>query len=294
MRRNGLLIQSPQGDFRIHPECARSPEEIGVSDLVLIGLKTTANDRFADLLPPLVGPSTAVLTLQNGLGNEESLAQLVSPDAILGGLCFVCLNRTEPGVIHHIDHGKVVLGEFQRPPQARTHEIAEHFRQAGISCSVSDNLALAHWEKLVWNVPFNGLGVASAAGYEGFISGKLPSALQPCLTTDKLLSDSCWESLVRDLMLEIIAAARALGFSIPESLANHQIERTRTMGAYKASTLIDFERCQPLELHSLFLEPLRQARASGTKTPRLETLCHVLTRLDAQRTRAGTSVASAG
>ncbi|HYV26749.1 MAG TPA: 2-dehydropantoate 2-reductase, partial [Candidatus Eisenbacteria bacterium] len=188
VRRNGLLIQSPQGDFRIHPECARSPEETGVSDLVLIGLKTTANDQFANLLPPLIGPSTAVLTLQNGLGNEEALARLVSPQAILGGLCFVCLNRIEPGVIRHIDHGKVVLGEFQRPPQPRTHQIAEHFRQAGISCSVSENLALAHWEKLVWNVPFNGLGVASAAGYEGFISGKLPSALQPCLTTDKLLS----------------------------------------------------------------------------------------------------------
>jgi 2-dehydropantoate 2-reductase len=292
VRRNGVLIHSPQGDFRIHPACARAPEEIGVSDLVLIGLKTTANDQFANLLPPLVGPSTAVLTLQNGLGNEEALAQLISPEATLGGLCFVCLNRIEPGVIRHIDHGKVVLGEFQRPPQPRTHLIAEYFRQAGISCSVSENLALAHWEKLVWNVPFNGLGVASAAGYEGFVSGKLPSTLQPCLTTDKLLSDSSWEGLVRDLMLEVIAAARALGFNIPDSLADHQIERTRTMGAYKASTLIDFERGQPLELHSLFLEPLRQAQASGANTPRLQALCHILCQLDAQRAPATASAAS--
>jgi len=283
VRRNGVLIHSPQGDFRIHPECARSSEEIGVSDLVLIGLKTTANDQFANLLPPLIGPSTAVLTLQNGLGNEEALAQLVSPDAILGGLCFVCLNRIEPGVIRHIDHGKVVLGEFKRPSQPRTHQIAEYFRQTGISCSVSENLALAHWEKLVWNIPFNGLGVASAAGYEGFVRGKLPSGLHPCLTTDKLLSNARWESLVRDLMLEVIAAARALGFNIPESVADHQISRTRTMGAYKASTLIDFERGQPLELHSLFLEPLRQARSSGTTTPRLEALSQILCQLDAQR-----------
>jgi 2-dehydropantoate 2-reductase len=68
------------------------PEEIGPSDLVLIALKTTANDQFPKLLPPLVGSHTALLTLQNGLGNEESLAQLFPADKILGGLCFVCLN----------------------------------------------------------------------------------------------------------------------------------------------------------------------------------------------------------
>ena len=128
------------------------PEEIGPCDVVLIGLKTTANAEFPRLLPPLVGPATAVLTLQNGLGNEEQLAKLFPSEQILGGLCFVCLNRTAPGVIRHMDHGLVVLGEFGRWPEPRTHEIAEHFRQAGVSCHVTDNLARSHWEKLCWNV----------------------------------------------------------------------------------------------------------------------------------------------
>src|SRR5689334_7655234 len=69
VRRDGVFIRSPEGDFRIRPHCARSPEDIGASNLVLIALKTTANDQFARLLPPLVSPATAVLTLQNGLGN---------------------------------------------------------------------------------------------------------------------------------------------------------------------------------------------------------------------------------
>src|SRR5690242_6349880 len=72
VRRNGVLIRSPQGDFRARPACARSPQEIGGVDLVIIGLKTTANDQFPNLLPPLVSDKTAVLTLQNGLGNEEA------------------------------------------------------------------------------------------------------------------------------------------------------------------------------------------------------------------------------
>jgi 2-dehydropantoate 2-reductase len=81
-------------------------------------------------------------------------------------------------------------------------------------------------------------------------------------------------------MLEVIAAARALGYELQDSLADTQIERTRSMGAYKASTLIDFERRQPLELDSLFFEPLRQAQRAGVAVPRLEALCAVLGQLD--------------
>ena len=283
VRRSGVSILSPQGDFNARPTCAKSPAEIGPCNLVLVALKTTANDQFPKLLPPLVGPHTAVLTLQNGLGNEESLARLLPARQIMGGLCFVCLNRIRPGVIRHMDYGMIVLGEFQRWPEPRTHDIASMFRNAGVNCKVTDKLAQAHWEKLVWNIPFNGLGVAGAVGYDAFTatsaSGNLP-LLGPCQTTDLLLADDRWVRLLRELMLEVIRAANALGFSIPEALADKQIERTRTMGAYKASTLIDFERGFPLELESLFLEPLRQAKGAGVKTPRLETLCRVLQRMD--------------
>src|SRR5215831_4813932 len=283
VKRHGLLIRSTQGDFRIHPKCARLPEEIGPCDWIIIALKTTANAEFPGLLPPLAGPKTAILTLQNGLGNEEQLARLFSVDQILGGLCFVCLNRLEPGVVHHIDHGRIVLGEFQRWPEPRTHEIASRFRNAGVPCTVTDNLARAHWEKLAWNIPFNGLGVASAAGFKAVVAGCWSDGepLKACLTTDKLLADEQWCGLLRELMLEVIAASRALGFDVPESLADKQIERTRTMGAYKASTLLDFEAGRPLELASLFFEPLRIAEAAGASVPRLRQLCRVLKRLDA-------------
>src|SRR6266850_1986306 len=271
VRRNGVMIRSSQGDFNARPKCARAPEEIGPSDLVMIALKTTANDQFPKLLPPLVSKTTAVVTLQNGLGNEEQLAQLFPVEQIMGGLCFVCLNRIEPGVIHHLDHGRVVLGEFNRWPEPRTHDIATMFHDAGIPCEVTANLAQSHWEKLAWNIPFNGLGVAGTIGYEAFASDTLPESFgadaSRCLTTDKLLADTNWTAIARELMLEVIAVARALGFPVKESLADKQIERTRTMGAYKASTLIDFERRRRLELESLFLEALRQAKGAGVQTP---------------------------
>ena len=287
VRQKGVTVHSVAGNFHVQPKCARTPDEIGVCDLVLIGLKTTANDQFPKLLPPLVGPHTAVVTLQNGLGNTEQLARLFSPEQILSGLCFVCLNRVKPGVIHHMEYGMIVLGEFQRRSGPRTQKLAAMFRDAGVPCKVTDNLAQAQWEKLVWNIPFNGLGVAGTAGYEALVA-RHPSPVTrhspgPVLTTDKLLADPRWEKLLRELMLEVIAAAGALGYEIPVSCAGEQIERTRTMGAYKASTLLDFECGQPLELESMFLEPLRRAQTAGVPVPRMAALCEVLQRLDQPR-----------
>jgi 2-dehydropantoate 2-reductase len=288
VRRKGVFIHSPSGNFHFNPRTARLPGEIGVADLVLVALKTTANDQFPALLPPLTGPRTAVLTLQNGLGNEEALARLFPPEQILGGLCFVCLNRTAPGVIQHLDHGAIILGEFQRWPEPRTHDFASAFRQAGVPCDVTDNLERTHWEKLVWNIPFNGLGVASAAGYDALLSGHVAPAApqQPYLTTDRLLAEPRWEALVRELMQEVISAARAQKLDLPDALAEKQIARTRTMGAYRASTLVDFERGLPLELESLFLEPLRRGERAGTALPRLHSLSQILQALDAERERA--------
>lgn len=289
VRRQGVRILSNEGDFHIQPKCARDPEEIGVCDLVLIGLKTTANDQFAKLVSPLVGKETAILTLQNGLGNEAQLANLFGAEKILGGLCFVCLNRLEPGKIQVIDSGNILMGEFQRWPEPRTHDLASMFRHAGVPCKVSENLERAHWEKLVWNIPFNGLGVAGVAGYDAVSSGEFfdESKTGSTLSTDILLGDPRWEKLVRELMMEVIAVANALGFKIPVEVAEKQMTRTRAMSAYKASTLIDFERRQPLELEALFLEPLRQAQKVGVQTPRLAALCDVLQQLDSAKEKGG-------
>lgn len=281
VRQNGVTVRSPEGDFHVRPIAARAPAEIGPADLVLIGLKTTANHVLPALLPPLVGTDTLVLTLQNGLGNEAAVASIVGAEKTLGGLCFVCLNRIAPGIILHIAHGTIVMGEYGRASQPRTHRIAEAIADSGVICKVTDDLETAHWEKLVWNIPFNGLGVAGAAGIEAVERGVLDpkKPLGSCLTTDILLGDAHWEKLVRELMLETIRAAQALGHEVKETAADHQIARTRDMGAYKASTLIDFERGIDLELETLFLEPLRQAQEVGAKCPRLKSLCRLLEQL---------------
>ncbi|MBL9173404.1 MAG: 2-dehydropantoate 2-reductase [Verrucomicrobiales bacterium] len=276
--RNGMRVLTAAGDWEARPRIAREPGEIGHADLVVIALKTTANREFRRLLPPLVGAHSAVLTLQNGLGNEEALAALFPSSQILGGLCFVCLNREAPGVVRHIAHGRILLGEFGRVAGERTHTLARMFERSGVPCDVTDSLDGAHWEKLVWNIPFNGLGVASAAGWDS-VTGRNPGparAQQAPLTTDQLLADPRWHGLVREVMMEVITTARALGHPIPESRADHEIARTLEMGAYRASTLIDYAYGRSMELDSLFLEPARRAAGVGIRTPRLQAIGRVI------------------
>ena len=164
VRRDGLTIRSKDGDFHLpYVEAHGSPEEMGPCDVVLIALKTTSNAALPGLIPPLLYAETALVTLQNGLGNEELLAAHFGARRVMGGLCFVCLNRTAPGVVEHFGHGTLSIGEFKGPPQDRTMRMVTDFQRAGVDAKAVQSLITERWRKLVWNIPFNGLGIAAAA-----------------------------------------------------------------------------------------------------------------------------------
>lgn len=256
VRQNGLRVKSCDGDFDLpQVSCHRSTAEIGPCDLVIVAMKTTANDALPGLLPPLLGPDTLILTLQNGLGSDDFLARHFGAGRVLGGLCFVCINRTAPGVIEHLAQGHISLGEYSGPPRPRTQALAELLRASGISCGVEENLPAARWKKLVWNIPFNGLSIAAGS-----------------VDTATILATPALEQRVRELMREIIDTARKLGHVIPLSLIHDMIERTRTMAGYKPSSLIDFLAGREVELDTIWGEPLQRAKAAGLAMPKLEQL----------------------
>jgi len=279
VRDRGLHIDSPKRRMSLKPCVYDNPKSIGVCDLVLVCLKTTANGQYKDLIAPMVGKQTTILCLQNGLGNYEKLGALFGDEKIMGGLCFVCLNRISPGVIKHQGFGKIVIGEFKRTIDDRASRITSLFEDSGIPCTFTNQLEEALWEKLVWNIPFNGCGVAAAAGWGSMESGRLPDEIDAPWATDRLLCDPEWSDCVKQLMVEIIYAAKKRGIILRSGLANRMIDNTRAMGAYRASTVVDFEKGNPIELESMFLEPLRQAKEVEARTPKLEALCVVLKKL---------------
>jgi 2-dehydropantoate 2-reductase len=229
--------------------------EIGPVDLAIVTLKNTANEQLATLLPPLLGPRTVILTLQNGLGSDELLASLFGAERVVGGLAFIAAVREAPGEIRIYTPGYVTLGEFKGPQSERLGELVALFRRAGVDCSGVDNLDEARWRKLVWNVPFNGLTI---------VAGGVP--------TDRILASPELESEARALIGEIIGAAARFGYVIPASFVEMQIEHTRRMGAYAPSSLIDYLAGREIEVEAIWGEPLRRARATGAAMPRLEQL----------------------
>lgn len=264
LRERGLVVKAPDGEFALSDvKVAATPEEIGPVDLVVITLKATANDQLARLLPPLLHAKTTVLNLQNGLGVDEAVAAVAGDARTVGGLCFVCVNRTASGVAECTMAGHIVAGETNGPAQARTRALAELFVKAGVKMEVSDHLIEVRWRKLVWNVPFNGLAVTGGG-----------------ITTEDILKDAEKEAEVWALMREVQAIAAAEGVAIPEDFLVHQVERTRPMGPYKPSTMLDYVAGKPLEVEPIWGEPLRRAKALGVATPRLE-------RLYAELKRAG-------
>jgi 2-dehydropantoate 2-reductase len=266
IKRSGIRIYGKKENFHvIRAQVYQTSSQIGPCDLVLVALKATQNKTLLELIPPLLHHDTILLTLQNGLGNEEFLAQHFGAERVMGGLCFICLNRISPGLVEHLDYGYLNLGELAGVAKKRTHNLAREFRQSGVDCQVVDNLMEGRWQKLVWNIPFNGL-TAAAGG----------------VTTEDILRDDSLRSATLALMDEVVEGARACGYNLPTDVVDELIKRTETMGAYKPSTLLDLEAGRALEVEAIWGEPLRRAQARGAATPRLEQLYTHLRALDAR------------
>jgi len=165
VRENGLIIESKDGDFTLSQVNAYNHvDKMPQCDVVIISLKTTQNQLLPDLLPPIVKDDGVVLVLQNGLGIEADVAEIVNNVSIIGGLCFLCSNKVAPGHIHHLDYGQITLGAYAANYQAtgitkKMREVGTDFENAGISIELLEDLLLGRWKKLVWNIPYNGLSV---------------------------------------------------------------------------------------------------------------------------------------
>ncbi|TVR12708.1 MAG: putative 2-dehydropantoate 2-reductase [Phormidium sp. GEM2.Bin31] len=268
IRQQGLTVESPEGNFQLgEVQAYRDVADMPACDVVIVALKTTQNQVLGELLPPLLKPDGVVLVLQNGLGVEDEVAQWVGGDRVLGGLCFICSNKVGPGQIRHLDYGAIALGEY-RPdytPQGvtqRMRAIAHDFERAGVPMQFHEDLLLARWKKLVWNIPFNGLSVVLDA------------------KTDRLITDANSREAVESLMAEVVAGAKACGREIPSAFVEEMLKTTEQMPPYLTSMKLDFEAKRPLEIEAILGTPLRRGTAAGASLPQMALLYQQLTVLD--------------
>ncbi|GAB1538847.1 putative 2-dehydropantoate 2-reductase [Scytonema sp. NUACC21] len=270
VKKHGLVIESIDGNFTLPQVNAYNDvEKIPPCDVVIVSLKTTQNHLLPKLLPPVIKDNGVVLVLQNGLGVEEEVAQIVGSDRAMGGLCFLCSNKVGPGHIHHLDYGQITLGEYASGYQPtgitqRMRQIGEDFETAGIRIEFAEDLLQARWKKLVWNIPYNGLSVILNA------------------TTAELMANLHTRKLVEQLMYEVLEGARSCGRVILDSFVQTMLDYTVKMTPYRTSMKIDYDECRPLEVEAILGNPLRMAQAAGVNLPQIDCLYYQLKFLDAR------------
>jgi len=255
VRKHGLQVDSVNGDFHL-PEVNAylNPEEMPLCDVILVCLKTTGNHHLPEILRPIAHPGTVVVLLQNGLGLEEDLANQLPDVMFAGGLAFICSNKIGPGHIHHLDYGKLNISSFNVSDQPILQQIVGDFQQAGIHADLLPDLKFARWQKLVWNIPFNGMTVVLNT------------------TTDRLMSNDQTRELSKELMLEVIHGANACGVPLKESLAQQMIDMTIKMKPYAPSMKLDYDHRRAMEIEYIYSKPLESARKAGFEMQKISML----------------------
>ncbi|NEO84490.1 MAG: putative 2-dehydropantoate 2-reductase [Spirulina sp. SIO3F2] len=257
VREQGLRIDSVYGDFVLSQVNAYvDPAAMPQCDGVIIALKSTQNAQLVQILPPLIGPHTTIVLLQNGLGCETAIASQFPDNPLLGGLCFVCANKVGPGHIRHLDYQAITLGQYAPDyvPCGITPEleaIAQDFAAAKIEIHPDGHLLQSRWRKLVWNIPYNGLSVILDA------------------TTDALMAHPPTKQLVTEIMQEVQQGAAAWDCEIADAFIEQMLTHTEQMTPYLTSMKLDAQQGRPLEHEAIVGEPWRWAAARGVDLPRI-------------------------
>ena len=268
VKANGLSVKSPNGDFHLPDVKAyRNAAEMPECDVTLITLKTTANGILKDVLPHTVKADGFAVTLQNGIGTEEEMAELIGAERVAGGVCFIGSTKIAPGVIRHSDYGQITLGDFRADGKPsgvtpRIERLGGVMKSVGIDIVFSDDLPLARWKKLCWNIPFNGTSVVKNA------------------LTDELVRNPELRALCRTLMQEVADASAACARPIEPEFLDKMMAYTELMTPYAPSMRVDFDRGRKMEIESIYGNPVRAAKAAGAAMPETEKLYHQLKALE--------------
>lgn len=264
LRRQGLFVQSVLGDFHVEQVRATDrPEEAERYDLVLVCVKSYDTENAIPFLRGVVDVDTLVLSLQNGVENEELLERGLQL-GVLGGMAYIGAELVRPAVVRHSFSGTVVFGERNGQRTPRAYRLERTLRDAGIDAQLSADITTALWDKLVWNAAFNAITTLSRS------------------TVGEVLAHPRTRALVRDTMLEVIAVARAQGLGLQDRRADEHIagSQTSAMRAFTTSMAQDLARGKRLEYDALNGAVVRYGERFQVAVPLNRTLYSLLARLD--------------
>jgi 2-dehydropantoate 2-reductase len=252
MKENGVQVKSSEGDFVARPTIASSLDEVGLVDVVFLGVKAHGLPQLAPHLKPVLGPDTTVVSTQNGIpwwyfqgfgGEWEGLRlERVDPGGVIssaiearrvvGSIVYFSTEIIAPGVIQHIEGNRISLGEPDGTRSDRLRRVAEALIASGLRCPVTTRIRHEIWVKVLGNASLNPVSALTRA------------------TLVQMVRDPGVCSVIRNIMQEVEEVSRKLGMELPVSI-DQRIAGAEKVGEHKTSMLQDLEAGRPIELEAL-------------------------------------------
>ncbi|CZR59699.1 related to ketopantoate reductase [Phialocephala subalpina] len=279
---NGFTIKSVQHGFvegwkpTTLVNSIPKAEDLVPFEFIVVTTKNIADihPTVAELIAPAVTDNyTAIVLVQNGLNIEKPLIAKFSNNPIVSGVSFIAATETQPGHVIHDSPDKLIVGEFENSnvPLERSTLAAKRFvelyRASGkVECFYNQDVGFVRWRKLVYNACYN-----SVCAITGMDTGRLRLYEFPI------------DNLVRPLMLEIVAIAKAAGHELPKGIVEDVINSQPIHTFFRPSMQQDIEKGNLIEFENVVGEPLREAHRLGVPVPFLKVVYEILRALQQKR-----------
>jgi 2-dehydropantoate 2-reductase len=254
IERDGLRLEAHGWDERVHLSASAEASAVSGANLVLFCVKSTDTEPAAAQMRTHLAPDAVILTLQNGVDNGQRLRALL-PQVVATAVVYVATEMAGPGHVRHHGRGELVIERF-----SGSHAVQQLLIEAGVPTEISDNVRGALWTKLILNCAYNALSAIARLPYGPLVQGDGVS------------------EVMRDVVAECLAVARADGVQIAGDVDAAVRQIARTMPAQYSSTSQDLARGKRSEIDHLNGFVVRRGEALGVATP-VNRVLHALVKL---------------
>ena len=274
IKRDGIRVNSPRGDFHAHPPATDDPAEIGAVDFIFLGLKANSYATAGPLIEPLLHEDTAVIAAQNGIpwwyfhgvdgpfaarridavDPNGAVSQVIPPRRAIGCVVYAGSELEAPGTVRHLEGTRFTIGEPDGSSSDRCRRFSEAMVAGGLKCPVeTTELRNEVWVKLIGNVALNPVSVLTRATIAE-MCGHPPTRL-----------------LLERMMHEALEVAHAVG-ARPQVSVRRRMAGAEKVGDHRTSTLQDLEAGKTLERGPIIDAVLELADMTGVETPSLRAI----------------------